>query len=283
MKTAVITGAAGGMGRACALRLAEEGYEVWGLDRKEPEGVPGLRFIRVDLTDPDSVVEAARAFGGEGRRADCVLHMAGIYELGSLAEMGEEDWSRAFAVNLSGPYRVNRAFLPYLSEGARIVLTSSELAPLDPLPFTGIYGITKAALEKYAFSLRMELQLLGYRVIVLRPGAVDTGLLDVSTEKLDRFCRTTALYPGGAERMRAIVDRVEARKIPPERIAALVSRILRARRPRYVYRINRNPLLLLMNALPDPVQCALIRALLGNQSRKNADASSTDRSKDSPQ
>ena len=265
MKTAIITGAAGGMGRACALRLIEEGWTVWGLDLREPADMSGLCFLRVDLTDAETVEAAARRLAEEGVQADCILHMAGIYELGSLAEMEEADWERAFAVNLSGPYRINRALLPLLKEGGRIVLTSSELAPLDPLPFTGIYGITKAALEKYAFSLRMELQLLGYRVIVLRPGAVDTGLLDVSTAKLDRFCETTALYPGGAERMRAVVDRVEARKISPERIAALVSKILRSPRPRYVYAVNRNPLLLLMNALPDRVQCALIRRLLGTR------------------
>ena len=66
-----------------------------------------------------------------------------------------------------------------------------------------------------------------------------------------------------AEKIRKIVDRVESRKIPPEKIAALVSKILSSKRPRRMYRINRNPLLLLMNALPDPVQCALIRLLLG--------------------
>ena len=267
MRTAIITGAAGGMGRACAKRLLEEGWTVWGLDRREPANLPGLRFHPIDLTDADSVADAARDLSAAGVRADCILHMAGIYELGSLVEMAEADWERVLDVNLSGPYRVNRAFLPLLKDGGRILLTSSELAPLDPLPFTGIYGITKSALEKYAFSLRMELQLLGYHVVVLRPGAVDTGLLDVSTDKLDRFCRTTALYPGGAERMRTIVDRVEARKIPPERIAALVTKILNARHPRYVYAVNRNPLLLLMNALPDRLQCALIRLLLGARRR----------------
>ena len=265
MRTAIITGAAGGMGRACAKRLLEEGWTVWGLDLREPADLPGLRFQPVDLTDGDSVAEAARVLTEAGVRTDCILHMAGIYELGSLVEMAETDWQRAFAVNLSGPYRVNRAFLPLLKDGGRILLTSSELAPLDPLPFTGIYGITKSALEKYAFSLRMELQLLGYHVVILRPGAVDTGLLDVSTYNLDRFCRTTALYRGGAERMRTIVDRVEARKIPPDKIAALVSGILRTPRPRYVYTVNRNPLLLLMNTLPDRLQCALIRLLLGGR------------------
>ena len=262
MKTAVITGAAGGMGSAAAKRLISEGWTVWGLDRRKPEDIPGLRFIETDLTDPKSPAEAARILGENGTRIDTVIHMAGIYDLNSLVEMPEEDWTRIFAVNLSAVYRINRELLPLFAEGAMIVIVSSELAPLDPLPFTGIYGVTKAALEKYAYSLGMELQLLGHRVTVIRPGAVDTGLLGVSTDRLDRFCRTTKLYPRGAEKIRKIVDRVESRKIPPEKIAALVSKILSSKRPRRVYRINRNPLLLMMNALPDGVQHALIRALL---------------------
>ena len=63
-----------------------------------------------------------------------------------------------------------------LKNGSKILITTSELAPLDPLPFTGIYAVTKGALDKYAYSLRMELQLLGMRVSVLRAGAVDTGI-----------------------------------------------------------------------------------------------------------
>ena len=82
--------------------------------------------------------------------------------------------------------------------------------------FTGIYAVTKGALDKYAYSLRMELQLLGISVVVLRPGAVDTGLLDDSTRALGRFCENTELYPVNAGKFRSIVEKVEARKIPPE-------------------------------------------------------------------
>ena len=73
---------------------------------------------------------------------------------------------------------------------------------LDPLPFTGIYAVTKAALDKYAYSLRMELQLLGIGVSVLRAGAVDTGMLGASTDALDRFYDSTRLYTCNAERFK---------------------------------------------------------------------------------
>lgn len=263
-KTVLLTGAAGGMGYAAAKRLAGEGCRVFALDIREPEPIPGLTFIETDLTDEASVLVAAARIEESGAKLDCIINMAGMYDLDSLVETNEQALLRIFNVNLFSVFRVNKAFLPLLAEKGRIIITSSELAPLDPLPFTGVYAVTKAAVEKYAYSLRMELQLLGYSVILIRPGAVKTGLLDVSTKRLDEFCANTKLYSCNAERFRRIVDSVEARNIPPEAIAALTSRILSAKRPKYVYKINRNPLLLIFNALPDRLQTALIRSILKN-------------------
>lgn len=262
MKTAIVTGASGGMGYAAARKFAAEGFTVFGLDIRKPEETGEIRFIQTDLTDAVSVEAAYRTISETGERIDCLVNMAGIYDLNSLVEMKEEDFIRIFNVNLFSVYRINKVFLPLLKDGARILITSSELAPLDPLPFTGIYGITKAAVEKYAYSLRMELQLLGHPVIVLRPGAVDTGLLNVSTERLEAFCENTSLYTCNAERFRKIVGGVEARKLPLEKIAALVWRAVSARHPKYVYQINRNPLLLLLNALPHRWQNGIIRRIL---------------------
>lgn len=261
-KTILLTGVAGGMGLATAKLLTENGCRVYGLDIQCPAPLRGLHYVRTDLTDPASVERAAALLREKQVLLDGIVHMAGLYDLNSLVEIDEAAWERIFQVNLSGAYRVNRAFLPQLRPGARILLTTSELAPLDPLPFTGIYAVTKAALDKYASSLRMELQLLGIRVIVLRPGAVDTKLLDVSTEKLKAFCETTACYAPNAARFRQIVDRVEARKIPPDRVAELAAHALTCSHPRDVYSINRNPLLLMLNALPGRLQREIIRTIL---------------------
>ena len=86
---------------------------------------------------------------------------------------------------------------------------------------------TKGALDRYAYSLRMELQLKGIKVSVLRAGAVSTGMLGVSTDALDRFCAGTKLYSCNAERFKRIVGSVEARNIPPEKIAQKAVRILK--------------------------------------------------------
>lgn len=262
MKTAIVTGAAGGMGFAAAKKLIGEGWAVFALDRREAAELGGLRFIKTDLTDGKAVEEAAELIRAEAGGVDCIVSMAGVYDLYSLAEMDEERFIRSFDINLFAVHRAVRAFLPLLKPGGRVVITTSELAPLDPLPFTGIYAITKSALQKYADSLRMELQLLGHPVIELRPGAVDTGLIGDSTRALTAFCENTELYRCNSRRFRAIVDGVESKKIPPERVAKLLFKALTAKRPRLAYCINRNPLLLLLNALPKRLQCAAIRTVL---------------------
>lgn len=176
--------------------------------------------------------------------------------------MDEKRFVRIFDVNVFGVYRINKVFQPLLFTGSRIVITTSELAPLDPLPFTGIYGITKATLEKYAFSLRQETQLLDIPVSVIRPGAVKTGLLNISNVALERFRNNTKLYVHNAKRFQAVVDSVESRHVPAEKIADLALEAIESKRPKYIYNINRNPLLRLLNAMPDKLQVFAIGLIL---------------------
>ena len=141
-------------------------------------------------------------------------------------------------------------------------MVSSELAPLDPLPFTGLYAITKSTIEKYAYSLRMELQLLNYKVILIRPGAVDTGLIEISTTKLDNFTNNTTHYQYNAQRFKNIVNSVESKKVSPNKIANLIYKASIKKRPKYVYNINRNKGLLILNMLPKSWQHKIIKNIL---------------------
>jgi len=262
MKYVLVTGAYGGMGSSVVKALCAQGYHVFALDRQVGEAQDGVTPIRTDISDMQSIEEACQKVAAITQKLYAILHFAGIYMLDSLVEMPSEKFSEIMDVNLRGVFLINKIFLPLLSEGSRILITTSELAPLDPLPFTGIYAISKAALDKYAYSLAMELQLLGISVSVLRAGAVDTGMLGVSTGALNAFCDKTEIYSCNAARFKRIVDRVEARCIPPERIARKAERILNKRRPAFAYSINRNPLLLLLNVLPKRMQLWIIKCVL---------------------
>jgi len=262
MKTILITGAAGGMGRATAKLFRDMGWRVFALDRVAIEQEENVFPVVADLTDEESVKAAVKTVSQMTDRLDAIVHFAGVYMLDSLVEMSTEAYERIFDINVRGVYLVNKHFLPLLDKGSRILITTSELAPLDPLPFTGIYAITKAALDKYAYSLRMELQLMGISVSVLRAGAVETNMLGASTTALDRFCEGTKLYSCNAKRFKGIVESVEARCIPPTKIAEKCARILKKRNPKFAYSINRNPLLLILNILPKRLQLWIIKQVL---------------------
>ena len=262
MEYVLVTGACGGMGAAAVKLLSGAGYQVIAMDRLLPSADEHVIPVQADITDMQSLQAAFEQVYGITERLYAIVHFAGTYMLDSLVEMDEDEFVKTFDINVFGAFRVNKVFLPMLGQGSRIILTTSELANLDPLPFTGLYAVTKSALDKYAYSLRMELQLLGIHVTVLRPGAVRTGMLQVSMDQLDRFCRKTLLYACNASRFRRIVHSVESRNVTPERIAVKVEKILSRKHPRYVYHINRNPLLILLNVLPQRVQTQIIKWVL---------------------
>ena len=111
----------------------------------------------------------------------------------------------------------------------------------------------------------MELQLLGHKVSVIRPGAVKTSLLDVSQKRIENFCNGTQYYKNTSRRFLKLVNKIETSNVKPEKVAARILRALEAKRPRYVYNINRSPLLRLFNILPQHMQNNLIRKILANR------------------
>ena len=203
--------------------VSDAGVYLASCDKGMPGNLMGLARVNI----PSVVVPGGTMNAGPEM---LTLEQLGMYSAKyQRGEIDEEKFLRAFDVNVFGAYRINKYFLPLLKNG-RIVIVTSELAPLEPLPFTGIYAVTKSTLDKYAYSLRMELQLLGIKVSVLRPGAVETKLLEDSTTELDKFCESTQLYSCNAERFKRIVDSVEARSVKPEKIDKKMLKIISAKR-----------------------------------------------------
>lgn len=262
MKYVLITGAYGGMGQATVKKLTDEGFTVFALDKKVGQAEEGVIPLQADVTDPESIKNACEQVKSVTDELFAILHFAGVYMLDSFIEMSEEEFDKIFKINLYGAFYINKTFAPLLKRGSKIVMTTSELAPLDPLPFTGVYAVTKGALDKYAYSLRMELQLLGISVSVIRAGAVSTGMLGISTAALDKFCEKTAIYECNAKKFRKIVNGVEAKSVPPEKIAVKAFKIINRKNPKFVYNVNRNKLLLLLNALPQKIQCGVVKRIL---------------------
>ena len=264
MKYVVLTGVSGGMGLATLKKLTNSGYYVFGLDIKKPnyDYTDNYTFIKTDLTDEKSVEKAFKQVAKKGEELDAIISMADIDDMNSLIEISEEDFIKLFNVNVFGIYRLNKAFVPLLKEKGKVIMVSSELAPLDPLPFTGLYGITKSTVEKYAFSLRMELQLLNKQVVVIRPGAIKTPMINYTDEKIKKFTENTVNYSWNAKRFNEIINSIKSKYVPAEKMGKLVNKILNKKKPKYVYNINRNPLLLLMHLLPKRMQNWAIKKIL---------------------
>ena len=263
MKYVLITGAYGGMGYESVKEFSLKGYTVFALDKQiKKDNLQNVIPIEVDVTSVESIKNAFNQVKKVTNELYAIIHYAGVYMLNSLLEIKEEDFDRIFKINLYGVFYINKTFAPLLKNGSKILITTSELAPLDPLPFTGIYAVTKSALDKYAYSLKMEMQLLDVYVSVLRAGAVSTDMLGVSTTALDKFCENTSIYKCNAKRFKGIVNGVEAKNIPPKKIAEKSLKIIETKKPKFAYSINRNKLLLLLNVLPSKMQFWVIKKIL---------------------
>ncbi len=264
MKQVLVTGGAGGLGRATAEYLAAHGCRVFACDIREGAPQDNIVPVPMDVRDGKSVEEALNKVAARTDKLDAVIHLAGLYMMDSFAEISEERLSRIMDVNLMGVYRVNKAFLPLLVKGGgRVVITTSELAGLKPLPFTGIYALTKTALQCYADSLRLELALLGVPVIELRPGAFRTRLTAEPSHELERLQQSTKLYGEGLRRIRPLMDGRIGKAREPEALAKAIYCIVTSPKPRLRYSANASLLLKLFSVLPRGLQVFAIRRLLG--------------------
>ena len=258
MKYIVLSGASGGMGIATSKRLTENGYFVFGLDIKEPkESFDNFEFIKTDLRDSKQVEEACKKILSVTNEITAIINMCGINDINSLIEISEEEFIDSFNTNVFGMFRLNKALANSLIEKGKIIIVSSELAP-----FIGLYSITKATVEKYAYSLRMELQLIDKQVVVIRPGAVETPMLDASKKGIDEFTSETELYSYTASKFKSVTESVQSKSVKPEKIGKLVNKILNKKKPKYTYKINRNFGLLVLNCLPQRMQNWIIKKIL---------------------
>ena len=189
----LITGVASGIGKSLAKKYIENNHEVYGLDILNVNDVDKLYFYKADITNKDNLLTIKEELSNNNIIFDMIINVAGIHKMASLVESNYEDIKKIIDINLCGPMLVNNVFYSLLKEKGKIVIVTSEVASFDPLPFNGIYNISKNALESYAQALRQELNLLDQKVITIQPGAIKTPLSNNSLNDTVELSKNTNL------------------------------------------------------------------------------------------
>lgn len=259
----LITGAASGIGCAAADYFIERDHAVFGVDVSPAAERENFRSFVADITDEQSLIRIRDYFAENGVELDAILNIAGIHMMASLVETDYSRMKKVVDINLSGTMLVNRVFYRCLKPKGRIVIVTSEVAGFDPMPFNGLYNVTKAALDCYAQALRQELNLIGQSVVTIRPGAVETPLSSSSVKATAELAETTVLYRKQAKSFSGLVAKFMGTPIAPRALAALIYKATTAKHPKLIYQKHRNLGLVLLNVLPKRLQCAVIKLLLG--------------------
>ena len=258
----LITGAASGIGEAVVKRFVEQGHTVYGIDLIKMESSGNSYGFAADITHADALENIKKYLLDNNITLDAILNIAGIHRMASLVESDYAKMKKVVDVNLSGTMLVNRVFYDRLAERGRIIIVTSEVAAFDPMPFNGLYNVTKTALDTYAQALRQELNLLGQKVITIRPGAVETNLSATSMKATQELADTTVLYKKQAKNFARLAAKFMGKPIKAEALAALIYKATTAKHPKLIYSKHQNLGLVLLNILPKRTQCAVIKFLL---------------------
>lgn len=251
-RTAVVTGAAGGIGRAIAVSLARRGCHLALADIDEA-GLAGtadlarargvrISLNRLDVADRAAVAAFPARVAAEHTGVDLLVNNAGVAVGGTFEQVSEEDFEWLFEINFWGVVRMTRAFLPLLqaSGDARVVNLSSVFGLVAP-PGHAAYAASKFAVRGFSEALRHELEGSGVGVTVVHPGGVATSIAEkarvpagVSTEEVERR----------RERFRKLL------RLPPEVAGETIVRGVERRRARVLVGTDARAVSLLARLLP---------------------------------
>ena len=182
-KKALITGAAGGIGKALVRALRKEGAEVAAADR-DTRSIVAEAKLPGDLLNPDYSdklpAAAAEALGG----LDIVVNNAGVITRGPVTDTSDSDWAVSVGVNIEAPFRICRAAIPLLAaQGGGAIVNTASCWGIRPGPNHALYCTTKAAIASLTQCMGHDHAHQGIRINAICPNEVDTPMLRSGFEK----------------------------------------------------------------------------------------------------
>jgi short-subunit dehydrogenase len=188
-KTALVTGASKGIGKATALELAKHGYDVV-LVAREPEPLQAAAIevrnlgkqavaISADVSDPVQIEQVIQQAIAQVEQIDVLVNNAGIYYMGPVEDASLNDWHTILDTNLWGYIHTIHALLPhFLSRGNGTIVNVVSIGGLDPIPYQVPYTTSKHALTGLTKALRAELEPKGINVCGIYPSFIRTQLYE---------------------------------------------------------------------------------------------------------
>jgi len=270
MPSALVTGAARGIGRSIVEHLASHGWDVIAgvRSQQDAEAVTTANPQRIsavilDVTDAENVAALNASLP---ERLDAIVNNAGIVVSGPMESVTPDDWRKQLEINVIGQLAVTQAVLPRIrASRGRIVFISSVNGQLS-MPLFGAYCASKFALEAAADALRMELRPWHIPVVLVEPAQTDTDMWRTAdTMAVETEAALTpehrALYAKHIAGIKKRIPVSQKMAVPAEKVSAVVEEALTARRPRARYIVGIGPKLqvALLTNLPTRLRDRVLR------------------------
>lgn len=205
-RTALVTGAASGLGRATAIKLAEAGGDLCIVDVNADGLAKTASLIAekgvqclvhpADLSNPDACRDAVTAAAARFGRLDALCNVAGIIKMANSDTMPQQDWERTIAINLSAPFFLSQAAIPHLLENEGSIVNVASSAAFIGEAYAAAYCASKAGLVNLTKAMAMEYARKPIRINAVAPGGMMTNIASGMTMPQDAEFDLIKRYSG---------------------------------------------------------------------------------------
>jgi NAD(P)-dependent dehydrogenase (short-subunit alcohol dehydrogenase family) len=234
-KAVLVTGASTGIGRKLTEKLAADGYFVYAGARKEEDlkalgAIKNVRALRLDVTRQEDIDAAVAAVQKDGRGLWGLVNNAGVATIAPFMDMKMDEFELVMAVNLYGPVRMTRAFLPMITTQKGRIVNIGSISGILASPTLTAYSMSKHAMEAFTDSLAQQSPPLGVEVTIVEPGNYnsDIGRNAVQRAGGEKVFADPKMYP-------LVADRSKYKD--PDEVAAAVEHALFDPQPKRRYMV----------------------------------------------
>lgn len=267
MKTALITGASKGIGKAAAIVFADAGWNV-AATMRQPDGSlfshPNIRIYQLDVTDASSIRQAFQSVLNDFGRIDVVVNNAGFGVDGIFETIPDDVIRSQFETNVFGLMNVSRQAIAHMRmQGGGTIIQVASMAGRLSFPLYSIYHASKWAVEGFTESLQYELRSVNIRLRIIEPGIIRTNFFNTSRVRIS---------PSGLKEYQSFYEQAEkvtagnsARAVDPAVVGRIILRAAesKGRRLRFAAGYPAPVLLLLRRLLPQRLYEGFIRLAYG--------------------